>query len=258
MSALPKISVIIPFYNRIDATIRAIESARRQTFRNIEIIIVDDGSTADVFAVVDLINDDERCKYIRITNGGPAKARNVGLDISKGEYIAFLDSDDEWIDSKLFIQFEKMQKNGWLFSHTSYFFRGLSSNASRTIECGRWTYFYPLIPFHCHIATPSVVIHRSVVGELRFMECLRVAEDTIFYSKISKRTPLHGINIPLCTIYDHVERTAASYQKKLVAFENLYMYGFENEFLRFLYYMFISFRKIIFKFINRSKRNKQL
>ena len=94
---LPKVSIIIPTYNRANLLPRAINSVLNQTFKDFELIIVDDGSTDNTRKVVKEFEEkDSRIKYIWQENfGGPAKPTNTGLKISKGKYIAFLDSDNE-------------------------------------------------------------------------------------------------------------------------------------------------------------------
>ena len=97
------VSVIIPTYQREEIIRRTIKSVADQTYQNVEIIVVDDCSEDDTGKVVkEMIATDERIKYIRHdTNGGPAKARNTGLQYAKGKFIAFLDSDDIWLPEKL-------------------------------------------------------------------------------------------------------------------------------------------------------------
>jgi glycosyltransferase involved in cell wall biosynthesis len=99
----PKISVIIPTYNREKVLPRAVKSALNQTFKDFEILVVDDGSTDNTQEVVeDLQKKDERIKYFRYTpNQGGNVARNLGIKKSQGDYIAFLDSDDEWLPESL-------------------------------------------------------------------------------------------------------------------------------------------------------------
>ncbi|HKK53946.1 MAG TPA: glycosyltransferase family A protein [Patescibacteria group bacterium] len=99
----PKISVIIPTYNRANFLPRAIKSVLNQTFKDFELIIVDDGSTDNTKEVINnYLKNDDRIKYIYQQNsGGPPKPKNTGIKIAKGEYIAFLDSDDEWFKDKL-------------------------------------------------------------------------------------------------------------------------------------------------------------
>jgi len=92
---MPEVSIIMPTYNRADTIGRAIESVRRQTFEEWELIIIDDGSTDGTPSL--LSGADPRIKLIRQENRGCYVARNAGLRESRGRFIAFLDSDDEWL-----------------------------------------------------------------------------------------------------------------------------------------------------------------
>ena len=105
------VSVIITTYNRAHLVGKAIKSVLNQTFQDFELIVVDDGSTDNTEEVINSFND-TRIRYIRhkINKGGNA-ARNTGLRNSKGEYIAFLDSDDEWLPEKLERQLEVFKKS---------------------------------------------------------------------------------------------------------------------------------------------------
>ncbi|MCK4529078.1 glycosyltransferase, partial [candidate division WOR-3 bacterium] len=97
----PKVSVIIPTYNRVHLIGRAIQSVLEQSYQDFEIIVVDDASTDNTGEVVRSLKD-ERIRYIRHEkNKGAAAARNTGIKVARGEYIAFQDSDDEWLPEKL-------------------------------------------------------------------------------------------------------------------------------------------------------------
>ena len=97
----PTVSVIIPTYNRAHLLGRAIESVVGQTYKDFELIVVDDGSTDDTEKVVGNFKD-ERIRYISLEkNMGAGVARNRGIEASRGKYIAFQDSDDEWLAEKL-------------------------------------------------------------------------------------------------------------------------------------------------------------
>lgn len=106
----PLISVVIPVYNREKTILRALNSVFGQTYSNIEVIVVDDGST-DATAQVVSNCADERVRLISLSNNqGANKARNTGILEAKGEYIAFQDSDDEWLADKLERQLAYMRK----------------------------------------------------------------------------------------------------------------------------------------------------
>ena len=110
MSKNPRVSVIIPSYNRAHLLGRAIQSVLDQTYQDFEIIVVDDGSKDNTEEVVRSFND-KRIRYIRHeVNKGGATARNTGIKAARCEYIAFQDSDDEWLPDKLEKQMKVFEK----------------------------------------------------------------------------------------------------------------------------------------------------
>ena len=97
----PHVSVIIPVYNRPELLVRALRSVSSQTLRDLEILVVDDGSTVDVDRSLSEIND-PRIRLLRHQNRrGASAARNTGIQAARGRYLSFLDSDDYWRDRKL-------------------------------------------------------------------------------------------------------------------------------------------------------------
>ena len=112
------LSVILPTYNRSGIVSRAIKSVVSQSFKDIELIIIDDGSEDDTERSIKS-HADKRIKYFKQANKGPGSARNRGILLSKGEYLAFLDSDDWWDKEKLSIQMKAMLRDkNCLISHT--------------------------------------------------------------------------------------------------------------------------------------------
>lgn len=107
---MPKVSVIIPTYNRDKELKKCIDSLIRQTYTNIEIIIVDDGSKDNTEEVVNKIND-KRIKYYKRTNHGIGNSRNFGIKESTGEYITFIDSDDYVDNTFIEKMYEKATKD---------------------------------------------------------------------------------------------------------------------------------------------------
>ena len=96
---MAKVSVIIPVYNGAATIGRALASVFAQTFTDYEIVVVNDGSTDDTASV--LAGYGDKIRTILLTNSGPSAARNAGVSASSGEYLAFLDDDDEWMPRKL-------------------------------------------------------------------------------------------------------------------------------------------------------------
>lgn len=102
------VSVIVPSFNRAYCISRTIASALAQTHARVEVIVIDDGSTDDTEPVVRAFGDD-RIRYLRQDNGGVSSARNRGMAAARGEFVAFLDSDDTWLPWKLEVQLACMR-----------------------------------------------------------------------------------------------------------------------------------------------------
>lgn len=111
MSGKPTVSVIIPTYNRCALLMRALESALGQTFQDIEVIVADDGSTDGTGEMLRALQD-PRVRYVHLSHGGACAARNAGMALAEGRYIAFLDSDDVWRKDKLKRQLSQLQASG--------------------------------------------------------------------------------------------------------------------------------------------------
>ena len=105
------VSVIVPVYNVLPYLRESLDSVINQTYKDLEIIIVDDGSTDGSDAVCEEYAKDSRVKVIHQKNHGLSAARNVGLDIARGDYIAFLDSDDVYLPDMIQTMVEGIQKS---------------------------------------------------------------------------------------------------------------------------------------------------
>ncbi len=205
----PKVSVIIPFYNRLEWLSEAVQTVLEQTYSNFEIILIDDGSTEDLGSLPFL--QDKRVIYSRQENKGPAAARNTGIEIADGKFIAFLDSDDLFMPTKIEKQLNYMlcDKEA-LMSHTSYE-RFSNSEQVELISSGEFSgNVFPEILLECPIATPTVMVRSKVFKEfgLRFDETMKFGEDVFLWSKISKQSNILGINEPLSKVRIHSKNTA--------------------------------------------------
>jgi len=121
---MKKVSVVIPAFNKANLTIKTIESVLCQTYENIEVIVVDDGSTDDTKNKLQLFGD--RIHYIYKQNGGACSARNVGIKQATGEYIALIDCDDVFDSEKIAKSVECLEKNpdcGFIYTG-AYFING--------------------------------------------------------------------------------------------------------------------------------------
>lgn len=199
----PLISVIIPTYNMEKYITDAIDSALAQTYKNVEIIVVDDGSTDFTINILKKYNS--KIKYFYQKNKGPSAARNVGIKYAKGEYIAFLDSDDVWLPRKLELQVKYFSENA---------FRGLIYTGYYTIdETGETVEIHKIEDFSKNkvlkdlffknvISTAStIMVNRECFEESGgFDENLAVAEDWDMWLRIIKRYDFDYISEPLVKV----------------------------------------------------------
>lgn len=200
------VSVIIPTYNRAGVIRRSIDSVLAQTFDDMEIIVIDDGSTDNMGEIVQSIPD-ERIRYIPCeTNRGTSAARNEGLKVAQGKYIAFLDSDDEWLPEKIEKQVALMESlpAEWGVCHTG----------ARIIKDGSIkTTFIPkpvrnkklLLRFvfgKFHFFTPSLMIRSACFDHVgHFDERLWRWEDRELLLRIFRLYKLAVISEPLVVIH---------------------------------------------------------
>ena len=133
------VSVIIPVFNRRELLARAVRSALDQTHSNLEIVVVDDGSADDIKTVLDEF-DDKRITYVRHDrNRGTPAARNTGIQCAHGEYIGFLDSDDEWFKSKVERQLSDLAERGDRYQIPYHALDVLDDVSSRIVKRSTFT-----------------------------------------------------------------------------------------------------------------------
>lgn len=166
----PTVSVIIPTYNRANLIGKPIRSILSQSYQNFEIIVVDDCSTDDTEQAISSFND-PRIRYLRHqNNSGAAVARNTGIDNSTGDYIAFLDSDDEWLPEKLAKQLNLFQQCG---SDVGFIYTGLaavdeSNQVKRVISSSYRGNLSDRLLYSNFIGTPStVMVKRNYLQQVK-------------------------------------------------------------------------------------------
>lgn len=199
---IPLVSVIIPFYNRVDWLIEAVQSVLDQTYTNFEIIVINDGSKEDLSKFLSAYGDKIIYKFKQ--NGGAASARNFALKIAKGDYIAFLDSDDIWMPNKTEKQIEFMKQRNAMWSHTGFVYWDYVKNKTTYVDnFNDYNDVYLKYFISVRIATPSVIINKKVFIEfpdLKFPEFLRIGEDSLFYQRLNSYYPLFLINESLLKV----------------------------------------------------------
>ncbi len=196
MLSNPLISVITPAYNSARYIEDAISSVQEQTFKNWEMVIVDDASTdSTVDRVHFLRKQDPRIKLLCNTrNKGPGPTRNLSIRSSKGRYIAFLDSDDKWLPDKLTHQLDFMQSKNSIFSFTSYEIIDESGQPLDRIVAAPDSLSYSELLKNTAIGCLTVMIDRTRVTNLR-MPDIPSRQPLVLWLRILKQHgPAYGIN----------------------------------------------------------------
>ena len=184
---MPKVSVIIPTYNRAHCIERALQSVQNQTFENCEVLVCDDASTDSTRDIVrDYQERDARIRLLCLSeNQGPGAARNLGMEAARGEYIAFLDSDDEWLPNKIEKQVALMEtlSEQWGVCHTGA--RIVRNEGAETLFRPRphknGEALREFLAGRIHFLTPTVMIRRSIIKTVGFFdERLWRAQDAEF------------------------------------------------------------------------------
>ena len=220
------ISVVIPTYNRFDYLLNAVKSVENQTYKNYEIIIINDGSDDERYYNYEFSQD---IKLITLEKNsinknnfqGPGAVRNHGINNANGKYIAFLDDDDIWMKEKLEIQLKTMENNNIRFSSTEgYFGEGVFNPDERYSLYNKEKFYkkikskfkgtkylkkgYPeiwnfdFLKIHNCIITSSVMVEKNLIDTLGgFRNIPGEGEDYDCWLGLLKHTDLIYIDIPL-------------------------------------------------------------
>lgn len=217
----PLISIVMPTYNRAHTIQNSINSILDQTYTNWELLIIDDGSIDNTKEIIQPFLKDKRIQYDYQENQGECIARNEGMKKSKGEYIAFLDSDDKFLPKKLEIQLNEMIKNNALFSLTDKIicknnkkikpqkeYKITSRFASREEIIGVKIKPYP---------TVSLLKKGLYLQGIRFNSDLHASTDHDFLLQAMCKTDILYIPVPLSIIYKTLgyERISTNYNRKI-------------------------------------------
>ncbi len=187
------VSVIVPAYNAAPFIAQTIQSVLGQTYRDFEVIVVNDGSPDTVDLERELAPYTDRITYLTQPNAGPSSARNLGIRTARGEYVALLDSDDFWMPNFLARQMQILQadpaidllySNGVIIGDVAYAGRELMSMAPSD---GPIT-FERVVSAECTVLTSCVVVRRqTVIAAGLFDERFRRSEDFHLWSRLAFR-----------------------------------------------------------------------
>lgn len=220
MTIEPLVSIITPLYNSEKFIEETIKSVLSQTYNNWEMLIVDDCSTDNGVEIVEKYQvKDKRIKLIRLSkNGGGAVARNKGIEEAKGDYIAFLDSDDLWHYQKLEKQIKFMKKNNYTFTFTKYQqMNEKGEKLDRYINVPK-TLTYRQTLLKNPIGCLTVIYNSKELGKI-YMPLIRKRQDYALWLKILKKGIIaHGLNENL-SYYRLLENSISSNKISLIKYQ---------------------------------------
>ncbi len=193
------VSVIIPVYNVEEYIDRTLKSIFTQTYKDLEIVMVDDCSTDRSAEIIAKYQEEhpEIVYHLQEKNKGAGYARNKALELAKGRYVAFLDSDDEWMPDKIEQQLELMKEKKTPFCYTAIEMIDGNGKLIKRKRKIKETCDYNYLLHNTIIATSSVVVDRAVLGDFR-MHLRRGGQDYATWLKLLRYgTVARGINVVL-------------------------------------------------------------
>jgi len=224
------VSVIIPTWNRRKKVIKAILSALNQTILPFEILVCDDGSTDNTFKIVKSIKD-KRIKWLSGKHTGlPAVVRNNGIKKSHGDWIAFLDSDDQWLPKKLALQIrtaEKIKSKAICSNAYALFPNRKIFSKKKMVKKNLKKITFDDLLVSNRIICSSVIIHSSLIKKtVGFPDVrkLKAIEDYAFWLRIASQTDFLYIHKPLVIYNDDIKNSIRSegflWQQQIQVFKN--------------------------------------
>ena len=236
---MPLVSVIIPYFKKIDYIKKSINSVLNQTFKDFEIILIyDDSELSDLSEIKREFNQNSKIKIIRNSNNlGAGISRNIGIENSTGKIIAFLDADDFWLPQKLEKQINFMIENKFDFTFCDYE-KKISSKKTINVKSKKNKLNYNDLINSCDIGLSTVLLNKEIIKNELFPK-LKTKEDYVAWLKITKEN-IYAYNLnESLVIWNNVENSLSSnfFQKISDGFKVYYIYEKFN-ILKSLYYLF--------------------
>jgi glycosyltransferase involved in cell wall biosynthesis len=211
------VSIILPTFNRLEFLRPAVASVFAQTFADWELIIADDGSSADTRDYLRTLDDLPNVKVIWLPHSGrPSVASNAALREARGEYVAFLDSDDMWLPNKLEMQIASLRRHTTRkWSYTRFALIDASGNRTDSARTGNWRapsgwILEKLLKEETVIALPSVVVSRQLLERIgAFDEQLVMCYDDELWFRLAAHSEIDGVDEPLTLIRRHGQHSGS-------------------------------------------------
>ncbi len=241
MTSPPLVSVILPTFNRLRYLPDTIASIFGQTFHDWELLIADDGSDAQTRGYLETLADPPRVRLIELAHTGrPAIVRNTALREAKGTYVAFMDSDDIWMPTKLETQIASLRIHaecGW--SQTKFVLVNAGLGSTREMPAVDGWILGPLLRTETVIALPSVVASRTLLDEVgRFDEALVTCEDYDLWLRLAVHSPVDAIDETLTIVRrheDHYGTAAISFRDSIRVLDKVLESGMAGPYESFVH-----------------------
>jgi len=230
------ISIVIPTKNRAKLLKEAINSALDQDYSDIEIIVIDDGGTDDTENMLNSLNSSKVRYYKNIVSGGSSAARNRGITLAKGGFVAFLDDDDIWYKNKLSEQIKVFNQNieiGLVYSSMHIIYSDLGYEYD-TRPQARGNIYKKLLLKNYVGATTSVMVRKSVFEKVGlFDESLKAREEYDLWIRISKDYLIDFVKEPLADYYirntlNRISSSIANYEDAIKKLNDKYIKEISN------------------------------
>lgn len=211
----PEVSIVLSTYNRLPLLRRSVDSVIAQTFRDWELIVVDDGSTDDTREYLEAI-EDPRVRPIWLEHGGVTSARNAGLRLAHGKWVAFHDSDDLWLPEKLEWQLQRVTAHpACRWSYTGYSF--IDTNGTPLPERSNLLplpvsghILEPLLRFEVSTAVPTMLVQRSLIEEIGGLDATMLfLSDYDFILRLAACSEVCALPETLTLVREHPGRTTS-------------------------------------------------
>ena len=244
------ISIILPYYKKKQFILKTIRSILAQSYKNFELIIIyDDINTEDYYYLKKNFSFDKRIKIIiNSKNIGAGMSRNKGIRASKGQFIAFIDSDDIWDKRKLQTQLKFMKKFNYDVTHTAYY---IINNYSKKIALRKSKDLnFKYLLNSCDIGLSTVIINKKILKKNNFFSNFKTKEDYFFWLSITKNdNVIRYLEKPLTNWRITKDSLSSSITQKLADAFRVYSH-FEKNFIMVFYRVFILIISFIKKKIN--------